>query len=117
MVCETCGVEFSGVRPNRIARGEGRFCSLPCFGASIRKVTDKQIVEAIAQGLTTAEIAERYQTTPGFIRTRLSRPDGIYDRTGMSNRVELMMWWFGSPRNRELISDLTQKKEAAPHAA
>jgi two-component system, NarL family, nitrate/nitrite response regulator NarL len=50
-----------------------------------------QIILLVAQGLTNREIAGELGISEYVVRNYLTK---IYDKIGVSNRVELMMWYW-----------------------
>jgi DNA-binding NarL/FixJ family response regulator len=54
-------------------------------------LTDRQLelLEHLRRGLTNAEIAKAMGNAPSTVKTMLER---LYERTGVTNRVELLAW-------------------------
>jgi DNA-binding CsgD family transcriptional regulator len=50
----------------------------------------KRVIELVAEGLTNRDVAEQLGISPGVVRNHLYR---IYDKVGISNRVELALWY------------------------
>lgn len=53
-----------------------------------------EVLDLVARGLTNAEIARALGNAPSTVKTILER---LYERTGTSNRVELLAWWRARP--------------------
>lgn len=54
------------------------------------KPKEIQILNLLLQGMRNKAIAEVQGTTEQTIKNRLK---AIYDKSGMSSRVELALWW------------------------
>lgn len=73
-----------------------RTCRLPLKSMGnrygIRKPSRRelQIIELVAQGLKNCEIADKLGIRQFVVRNYLSQ---IYDKIGLSNRVELALWY------------------------
>lgn len=52
---------------------------------------ERELLGYVASGLANREIASKLGITAHVVKNRLR---AIYDKTGMSNRVELMMWYY-----------------------
>jgi two-component system response regulator DevR len=50
----------------------------------------RRVIELVAEGLTNRDVAERMGITPRVVRNYLVR---IYDKVGLSNRLELALWY------------------------
>lgn len=60
------------------------------IGGVTLKANHARVVPLIAQGWKNAEIADELNTTEMVIKNYLR---DIYDNTGMSNRLELALWY------------------------
>ena len=87
-------------------------------GMSLLSKRELEIVRCVAQSLTNREIAERLGLSPHTIKNCLFR---IFDKLGVSNRVELLLMTMGQDRNAESAfqylcenhDDVTLRDEAA----
>ncbi len=52
----------------------------------------ERIVALVTEGFTNREIAETLGMSEDTVKNQLSRQNGIYDKVGCSNRVELALW-------------------------
>jgi DNA-binding NarL/FixJ family response regulator len=52
-----------------------------------------EIVKLIAEGLTNSQIAAVVGTTEDEIKNKLARYNSIYDKLGMSTRLEVAVWY------------------------
>jgi DNA-binding CsgD family transcriptional regulator len=50
----------------------------------------KRVIELVSEGLTNRDVAEQLGISAGVVRSHLYR---IYDKIGISNRVELALWY------------------------
>ena len=50
----------------------------------------QRVIELVAQGLTNRQVAKTLGIDPHVVRNYLGI---IYDKTGLSNRVELALWY------------------------
>lgn len=67
------------------------------FAEAPVELTDRQreLLRLLERGLTNAGIASAMGNAPSSVKTMLER---LYERTGTSNRVELLAWWRAKPR-------------------
>ncbi len=66
------------------------------FAEAPIELTERQreLLRLLARGLTNAAIASAMGNAPSSVKTMLER---LYERTGTSNRVELLAWWRAWP--------------------
>jgi len=57
-----------------------------------------RVIELVAQGFTNKEIAEELGISEHVVRNYLGK---IYDKIGVSNRVELALWYWGKKAGGE----------------
>jgi DNA-binding NarL/FixJ family response regulator len=50
----------------------------------------QRVIELVAEGLTNRDVAREMGITPRVVRNYLAR---IYDKVGLSNRLELALWY------------------------
>ena len=50
----------------------------------------QRVIELVAEGLTNRDVAKEMGITPRVVRNYLNR---IYDKVGLSNRLELALWY------------------------
>jgi len=50
----------------------------------------QRVIELVAEGLTNRDVAKEMGITPRVVRNYLAR---IYDKVGLSNRLELPLWY------------------------
>jgi DNA-binding NarL/FixJ family response regulator len=50
----------------------------------------RHVIELVAEGLTNRDVAKAMGITPRVVRNYLVR---IYDKVGLSNRLELALWY------------------------
>jgi DNA-binding NarL/FixJ family response regulator len=68
-------------------------------GASLLTKREQEVVECVAEGLATDEIAQRLNLSKHTVKNYLTH---IFDKLGVSNRVELLFFVFArSPLKRE----------------
>jgi DNA-binding NarL/FixJ family response regulator len=70
--------------------------AIDAHGVSLLTKREQAVVECVAEGLTTSEIAQRLQLSKHTIKNCLTR---IFGKLGVSNRMELLFFVFArSPR-------------------
>lgn len=70
-------------------------------GASLLTKREQEVVECVAEGLATDEIAQRLNLSKHTVKNYLTH---IFDKLGVSNRVELLFFVFArSPLKRETM--------------
>jgi DNA-binding NarL/FixJ family response regulator len=70
-------------------------------GASLLTKREQEVVECVAEGLATDEIAQRLHLSKHTVKNYLTH---IFDKLGVSNRVELLFFVFArSPLKRETM--------------
>lgn len=52
---------------------------------------DRQFIQCVSEGMKNIEIAHELGVTHGSVKVRLHR---IFNFLGLSNRVELALWWI-----------------------
>src|SRR5271157_927688 len=65
-------------------------------GMNLLSKRETEIVRGVAQGLTNREIAERFGLSPHTVKNFLFR---IFDKLGVSNRVELLLMTMSQDRD------------------
>src|ERR1700751_2888602 len=70
------------------------------FGTRLPSRRQLRVIELVAQGLKNKEIAKELRISEHVVRNHLGK---IYDKIGVSNRVELALWYWarmqeGEPR-------------------
>jgi DNA-binding NarL/FixJ family response regulator len=72
-------------------------------GASLLTKREQEVVECVAEGLATDEIAQRLHLSKHTVKNYLTH---IFDKLGVSNRLELLFFVFArSPLKRELMGN------------
>jgi len=71
-------------------------CAVDARGTNLLSKREMEIVRSAAQGLTNREIAERLNLSPHTIKNCLFR---IFDKLGVSNRVELLLMTMSQDRH------------------
>jgi DNA-binding NarL/FixJ family response regulator len=61
-------------------------------GVNLLSKREEQVVQRVAEGLTNREIAERLELSEHTVKNYLFR---IYDKLGISNRAELILYAYG----------------------
>ena len=74
-------------------------CVVDALGLNLLSKREMEIVRSVAQGLTNREIAERLGLSPHTIKNSLFR---IFDKLGVSNRVELLFMTMSQERDAQL---------------
>ena len=67
-------------------------------GVNLLSKRESEIVQVVAQGLTNREIAEQLGLSPHTVKNCLFR---IFDKLGVSNRVELLLMTMSGDRNAQ----------------
>lgn len=62
---------------------------------------ERQILDGVLAGYTNEQIGKALNTTRGVVTNWMR---GIYDKSGMSNRVELALWWLEHGYRRQVLS-------------
>jgi DNA-binding NarL/FixJ family response regulator len=70
------------------------------YGTRLPSRRQLRVIELVAQGLKNKEIAKELRISEHVVRNHLGK---IYDKIGVSNRVELALWYWarmqeGKPR-------------------
>jgi DNA-binding NarL/FixJ family response regulator len=70
------------------------------YGTRLPSRRQLRVIELVAQGLKNKEIAKELRISEQVVRNHLGK---IYDKIGVSNRVELALWYWarmqeGKPR-------------------
>jgi DNA-binding NarL/FixJ family response regulator len=70
------------------------------YGTRVPSRRQLRVIELVAQGLKNKEIAKELKISEHVVRNYLEK---IYDKIGVSNRVELALWYWarrqeGKPR-------------------
>ena len=70
------------------------------YGTRLPSRRQLRVIELVAQGLKNKEIAKELRISEHVVRNHLGK---IYDKIGVSNRVELALWYWarmqeGEPR-------------------
>src|SRR5271165_6319205 len=73
-------------------------CAVDARGTNLLSKREMEIVRSAAQGLTNREIAEQLNLSPHTIKNCLFR---IFDKLGVSNRVELLLMTMSQDRHAQ----------------
>ena len=73
-------------------------CAVDARGMNLLSKREMEIVRSVAQGLTNREIAERLDLSSHTIKNSLFR---IFDKLGVSNRVELLLMTMSRDRDAQ----------------
>jgi DNA-binding NarL/FixJ family response regulator len=73
-------------------------CAVDARGMNLLSKREMEIVRSVAQGLTNREIAERLDLSSHTIKNSLFR---IFDKLGVSNRVELLLMTMSHERDAQ----------------
>ena len=60
------------------------------YGRSVASKRERRVIELVASGLKNREVAEAIGTTDHVVKNYLRV---IYDKLGLWNRVELVLWY------------------------
>jgi two-component system nitrate/nitrite response regulator NarL len=74
-------------------------------GVNLLSAREEQVVQCVAQGMTNREIAERLELSEHTIKNYLFR---IFDKLGISTRVELILYAFKQHQPVPLAREITQ---------
>ena len=77
-------------------------CAVDARGMKLLSKRELEIANSVAQGLTNREIAQRLGLSPHTIKNSLFR---IFDKLGVSNRVELLFMTMSQERHAPLASE------------
>lgn len=69
----------------------------------------QRVIELVAQGLTNRDVAKEMGITPRVVRNYLGR---IYDKVGLSNRLELALWYEARVHEGKLPRRLNVSRSA-----
>ena len=73
------------------------FSNLQAGGGSLLSARETDVVRCVAEGLTNREIAHRLKLTEHTVKNYLFR---IFDKLGVSSRVEVVLYALGNGSNR-----------------
>lgn len=68
------------------------------YGKRELTARERRVVKLVAEGLSNKEVAARYGTTEHVIKNYLRT---IFDKTGMSTRLELVLWYLARTENKD----------------
>ena len=88
------------------------FSNLESNGASLLSARELDVVRCVAEGLTNREIAGRLKLTEHTVKNYLFR---IFDKLGVSSRVEVVLYALGSGAPRS--HDTPNSRKPSPVAA
>ena len=65
-------------------------------GIELLSKREEEVVRLVAEGMTNREVSARLDLSEHTIRNYLFR---IFDKLGVSSRVELVLYWLGEKQN------------------
>lgn len=68
------------------------------YGTRLPSRRQLRVIELVAQGLKNKEIAKELRISEHVVRNHLGK---IYDKIGVSNRVELALWYWARRQERK----------------
>ena len=68
------------------------------YGTRLPSRRQLRVIELVAQGLKNKEIAKELRISEYVVRNHLGK---IYDKIGVSNRVELALWYWARRQERK----------------
>jgi len=68
------------------------------YGTRLPSRRQLRVIELVAQGLKNKEIAKELRIGENVVRNHLGK---IYDKIGVSNRVELALWYWARRQERK----------------
>lgn len=89
------------------ALGQPAFANLEANGSSLLTARELDVVRCVAEGLSNREIAQRLKLTEHTVKNYLFR---IFDKLGVSSRVEVVLYALGN-------GDRAHQESPAPHRA
>jgi len=94
---------------------EAAAISLPQTGtAATLSKREQDVIRCVAEGLTNREIAQRLKLTEHTVKNYLFR---IFDKLGVSSRVEVVLFAFNMSRTSTLMEPTTDAPPVAPEPA
>ena len=68
------------------------------YGTLLPSRRQLRVIELVTQGLKNKEIAKELRISEHVVRNHLGK---IYDKIGVSNRVELALWYWARRQERK----------------
>jgi len=102
------------------ALGKPTLANFQTSGGSLLSARETDVVRCVAEGLTNREIAARLKLTEHTVKNYLFR---IFDKLGVSSRVEVVLYALGNgvprptatPATRQKAQSLAVTPKSAPH--
>jgi two-component system nitrate/nitrite response regulator NarL len=85
--------------------------SLNVNGGSLLSARELDVVRCVAEGLTNREIAQRLKLTEHTVKNYLFR---IFDKLGVSNRVEVVLYALTNASSKSASSPASSRREWQP---
>ncbi len=82
-------------------------------GGSLLSAREIDVVRCVAEGLTNREIAQRLKLTEHTVKNYLFR---IFDKLGVSSRVEVVLYALGNGGPRPVASPANRRQQPVPMA-